>query len=210
MPDNSNNRYSEIFAKIISVLFHPIFVPLYGLGILFTAPTFLVYTPYQFKKIIFLLVLMDNVMLPLVLIPFFRFRKIISSYIVEERAERVIPLIVTTILYFVTVFVFLSFPIPGLFKSFIFASAILVAVITLVNFWFKISIHAAGAGALIALVIVLSLKTRTPLMWYLMGITVLAGLILSSRLRLNVHDPAQVWTGFFAGVICSGLTIWLI
>lgn len=210
MPDNNNNHFPEALAKIVSVVFHPVFMPLYGMGILFTAPTFLGYLPLQVKKIMLMVVLMNNVMLPVALLPFFRNRNIISSYIVDERAERIIPLIVTSILYAVTAFIFYRFPVPDFFKSFIYSSAIVVVILTVINFWFKISIHGAGIGAVTALIVVLSIKTYTPLTWYLTGSILAVGLILSSRLRLHVHNSLQVWVGFLTGLTCSALAIWLL
>jgi len=210
MAEKSNIPDSETLAKIISVIFHPLFMPLYGLGVLFTAPTFLGYIPLQVKKILFMVVLMNNVMLPVAMLPFFRNRNIIKSYSMDERAERVMPLIITSVLYFITAFIFYRFPVPDYFKSFIYASAIVAAVLTVINFWFKISVHGAGVGAVTALIVVLSIKTYTPLTLYLAGAIIAVGLTLSSRLRLNVHDPLQAWTGFITGFTCSGLTIWLL
>jgi membrane-associated phospholipid phosphatase len=76
--------------------------------------------------------------------------------------------------------------------------------ITLINLWWKISLHSVGAGALIGLVLMLSLKMLTPLDWYLISVIIAGGLILSSRLKLNLHSPQQVWVGLFAGFF--GLT----
>ena len=39
-------------ARIISLLFHPLFMPVYGLVFLLNAPTFLRYLPVEAKKII--------------------------------------------------------------------------------------------------------------------------------------------------------------
>jgi membrane-associated phospholipid phosphatase len=79
--------------------------------------------------------------------------------------------------------------------------------VTVINFRWKISLHSVGAGALIALVIILSLKMFTPLVWYLISAVIAGGLILSSRLKLNFHNPQQVWYGFFIGII--GLALFM-
>jgi hypothetical protein len=92
-----------------------------------------------------------------------------------------------------------NFPIPLFLKSFIFGTAFLSLIVTLVNFWWKISIHSVGAGALIGLVMALSLKMLTPLEWHLILTLIIAGLVLSSRLKLNHHSPLQVWAGLFTG-----------
>jgi 4-hydroxybenzoate polyprenyltransferase len=80
----------------------------------------------------------------------------------------------------------------------------------MINFWWKISIHSVGAGALAATVFVLSLKMHTPLLWYMIPVILAAGLILTSRLKLNSHNPNQVWVGFLTGFLVISLFILLI
>ena len=197
-------------AKIVSGIFHPLFMPLYGLIILLSAPTFLLYLPVNVKNIIFLILLVNNVLIPLALLPFFRYRNIISSYNIEEKGERVMPLLTTSILYCTTSFIVFRYQIPFFLKSFIFATSILSILVSMINFWWKISIHSVGAGALTATVFVLSLKIHTPLLWYLITAILAAGLILTSRLKLNSHNPSQVWAGFLLGFLVISLFILLI
>jgi hypothetical protein len=192
-------------AKIIAIIFHPLLMPVYGLAIIFSAPTLLEYLSFNVKKLLILIMLVNNVLLPLSLLPFFIHRNIITSWTISERKERNIPLIITTTLYFATSLIIFRFPIPGFLKSFIFASAFLSLMVTVINFWWKISIHSVGAGSLIGLVLILSLKMLTPLEWYLISAIIAGGLVLSSRLKLNLHNPQQVWVGLFAGFF--GLTI---
>jgi hypothetical protein len=197
-------------AKIISLVFHPVFIPLYGLIILMSAPTFLGYLPLEIKKILFIVVLVNNVLIPLALLPLYRLRNLISSYTLEDRRERIIPLLTASILYCTTSFIVFNYQIPFFLKSFIFATSVLSIVVSMINFWWKISIHAVGAGALTATVVVLSMKMYTPLTSYLISVIIVGGLILSSRLKLNSHNPAQVWLGFLFGLLVISLFILLI
>jgi hypothetical protein len=190
---------TETLAKIITIVFHPILMPVYGMAIIFSAPTLLGYLPFNIKKLLLLIILVNNILLPVSLMVFFMQRNIISSWSISERKERNIPLIVITVLYGTTSFIIFNFPIPVFLKSFIFGTALLSLIVTIVNFWWKISIHAVGAGALIGLVMALSLKMLTPLEWHLVLTIIIAGLVLSSRLKLNHHSPLQVWAGLFTG-----------
>lgn len=203
MHKNSN------LAKGISLLFHPLFMPLYGMLIIFSAPTLMGYLPAPVRKILFTVVLINNVLIPAMLLPFFRFRNIISSYSMEERKERIIPLISVTILYSITSYIIYRFHIPVFVKSFFIALSFLALFITIINFWWKISIHSVAAGALIALVFVLSLKMYTSLTWYLIGVILAGGMILSSRLNLNSHNPPQVWAGLALGLIATSILMML-
>jgi hypothetical protein len=199
--------FPDILARIITVVFHPLLMPVYGMAIIFSAPTLLGYLPFNIKKLLLLIMLVNNVLLPLSLMPFFHNRKIITSWSISDRKERNIPLIITTVLYCTTSYIILKFPLPLFLKAFVFSAAFLSLIVTFVNFWWKISLHSVGAGAIIGLVFVLSLKMLTPLDWYLISAILAGGLILSSRLQLNLHNPQQVWIGLSAGFF--GLTLFM-
>jgi hypothetical protein len=196
---NDPKGFFNTLAKIITVIFHPLLMPVYGMAIILSAPTLYGYLPFAVKKLIILIMLVNNVLLPLSLLPFFIHMNIISSWTVSERKERNIPLAITTLLYCTTSYIFFRFPVPVFLKSFIYASAFLSLVVTMINFRWKISLHSVGAGALMALVIILSIKMYTPLVWCLISSVIAGGLVLSSRLKLNYHNPYQVWFGFFTG-----------
>jgi hypothetical protein len=199
--------FTESMAKVITVIFHPLLMPVYGMAIIFSAPTLLGYLPFNVKKLLLLILLVNNVLLPLSLLPFFKSRNIITSWSISERTERYIPLIITTALYCATSYIIFRFPIPVFLKSFVFGAAFVSLLLTIINFWWKISLHAAGSGALIGLVLVLSLKMLTPLEWYLISAIVAGALVLSSRLKLNLHAPLQVWLGLLTGFL--GLTLFM-
>ena len=208
MTTDKPTDFLEKPAKIISIIFHPLLMPVYGMAIIFSAPTLLGYLPFNVKKLLLLIILVNNVLLPLSLMPFFIHRKIINSWALNERKERNIPLIITALLYGTTSYIIFRFPIPLFLKSFIFATAILSVLVILINLFWKISLHSVGAGALVGLVFLLSLKMLTQLDWYLISAIIIAGLILSSRLRLNHHSPMQVWIGLLTGF--SGLILFMV
>jgi hypothetical protein len=207
MTTDKTRNIPDRIAGIVSIVFHPLFIPLYSLLVVFSAPTFFGFLPFQVKKLLLLVVTINNVLLPLSLMPFFIHRNIISSWTVENRSERIIPLLITTILYFATSFIIYKIPIPVFLKSFIYSLFFISLFVTVINFWWKISLHSVGAGVLFAIVLTLSYRMYTPLTGYLIFSILAAGLILSSRLRLNYHNPSQVWLGFLSGFL--GLTLFM-
>ena len=200
----------DIPAKIISVLFHPLLITAYGTLIVFSTPLFTGYIPFAVKKILLIIILINNVFLPLSLMPYFKFRNIISTWFVEKRQERIIPLITTSFFYSVTVYITFRFNIPQLIKAYIITTAFLAIVVTVINFWWKISIHSTGAGAITALVIILSVKIQSPLILFLIIVILADGLLMSARLWLDSHSPAEVWTGFLLGLVSSGLLLYFL
>jgi len=207
MNNDGTKDFLDKLAKIISALFHPLFIPVYGMAIILSAPTLFEYLPFAVKKLLLIIILINNVFLPISLLPFFIHSNIISSWTINSRRERIIPLMITTILYSASSFIIFRFPIPFFLKSFILAATFLALMATVINFWWKVSLHSVGSGAIIGMVLILSFKMNTPLMWYLISVIIAGGLVLSSRLRLNFHSPQQVWFGFLTGFL--GLTLFM-
>ena len=190
----------DTLAKIITVIFHPLLMPLYGLLIIFSAPTLFGFIPFVQKKVIILILLTNNILLPLSLLPYLKWRKIITSWSLSDRSERIIPMALTSLFYFVTLYIVLKYRIPVFIKTVILSTALLSFAVSLINFWWKISVHSVGAGALTALIFVLSFKMHTPLTIFLIPAIIISGLILSSRLWLNSHSPKEVWLGYLLGI----------
>jgi hypothetical protein len=199
--ETKSNNISAAAAKTVSVIFYPLFMPLYGLLVIFLAPTLFWYIPTRAKEILFFIFLVNNLIIPVSLMPFFRYRNLISSWFIEERSERIIPLMTAALLYAVTAFILSRLEIPLFFKAYAYGLTMLTLVLLIINKWWKISLHSAGAGALIAVVILLSLRMSASMPFYIAGSVVIAGVILTSRLRLNTHNPAEVYAGFIAGFL---------
>ena len=199
MENNISPDKLDKTAKVISVVFHPLFIPLYGMLIIFLAPTLFWYLPFNVKKILLLVVLCNNILIPVSLMPFFRYRNIISSWIIEARKERIIPLLTVSFFYSVTSVIMFRLQVPLFLKAYTFSISFIALTVTIINFWWKISLHSVGAGVLVGTVLVLSLKMMVPLTWFLIPAILAGGLILSSRLKLNSQNVSNAYLGFVAG-----------
>lgn len=200
---------SSIYAKIVSVIFHPLLMPLYGLAILLSQLTPFGVLPVNVKRLLFLIVIVNNVVLPLSMLPFLMQMNFISSLTLREREERAVPMIITTILYASTSYIIYRFPIPHFLKSYFFSTFLLSLVLTVINFNWKISLHSVGAGALFSLILILTFFMSLQYFIIVVIMSVLTGFILSSRLHLRMHNPEQVWAGFFTGLTAVTLFILL-
>ncbi|MBE0675379.1 MAG: hypothetical protein IH591_12025, partial [Bacteroidales bacterium] len=58
---NWSGDAADTAAWIITVVFHPVFLPLYGLLLIFNIPTLLVFMPGEIRRVLFLMVLVNNV-----------------------------------------------------------------------------------------------------------------------------------------------------
>lgn len=208
MNKERNQEIQDALAKIVSVLFHPLFMPLYGLIVIFTAPTLFWYLPFEIKRTLLLIILINNILIPVSLLPFFRYRNIISSFMMEDKKERIIPLLIISVLYSVTSYVMFRLQIPLFIKTYFYAISFVAVILLLLTLWQKVSIHAAAAGAMISTILVLSLKMSASLTWFLIPAILITGGIISSRLKLHSHNAFQVYLGFLSGF--AGMSLFML
>lgn len=184
-------------------------MPLYGLALMLSQFTPLGMLPVNVKRLLLLVVFVNNVVLPLSMLPFLMQMNFISSLTLKEREERAVPMIITTILYATTSYIIYRFPIPHFLKSYFFSTFLLSLILTIINFNWKISLHAVGAGSLFSLILILIFYMRLPFFLIPVIMSVITGTILSSRLQMRIHDPGQVWGGFFTGLTAISVFILL-
>lgn len=201
------NPPANTVAKIISVVFHPLLMPLYGLLIIFSSQTIFGYLPFAQKKLVILIVATNNILLPLSLLPYLKWRKIISTWTIDERRERIIPMALTSVFYFLTFYIVLRYSIPLFIKAVILSTALISFAVTLISFWWKVSVHSVGAGALTSLIFFLAFKMHSSLTAWIILVILASGLILSSRLWLNSHNPKEVWFGYLMGIAGMALLL---
>ncbi len=189
----------NILPVIISTLLHPMFMPVYGLLVLFNSGTFISYIPYEAKKYIFLIVLICTVLLPISFIPFYLFRKIINDIHMRTNRERIIPLLVNSLFFYLGYLFINKLQLPPVIKSYMLACAVAVFIALLVSIRWKISIHMLGLGGLTGAVILFSYRLNIDLKGIWMVLILFSGLTGYARLQLNSHNSLQVYFGFLLG-----------
>lgn len=188
-------------AKIISVAFHPVFMPVYGLFLYFTSGTYLQYLPAEVKKAVFLIVVLSTVVIPLCFFPLYYYSRLIRDIQVAANRERIIPLLFTGFLYFFAYILLVRIQVPALLKSFMLASAVTIVMALVVSYWFRISLHMIGTGGLLGALIGLAFRLDTSLTLAIMLVILLAGVVGTARLVLQKHRPAEVYSGFLLGLV---------
>ena len=197
-------------AEVLSVIFHPLFIPLYGLLIIYSSPTLLSFIPSRLKMLIFLLVLTNNVLLPLGLAAVLWVRGAITTFNARDRNERVILLTFALMMYTVTALILPRMQVPNLFRAYFISIAIVTLITLLITTFYKLSLHAAGIGGLLVLIIFMVVFYNINTVWQLTTVVVVGGAVLSSRIWLGDHSPSEVWTGMLAGVTVMGLSLFFL
>ncbi|MFM1876332.1 MAG: hypothetical protein RL266_2069 [Bacteroidota bacterium] len=190
------------FAMALSIIFQPIFVPLYSLIILFNADTYITYgVQPEVKKFIFLITLLNTIVLPIGVFYYFYRAKLIESFHMHTAKERSLPFLTTIVFHMSTFYLFSKAPMPSLFPNLVLGAAISVATAFVINLKWKVSIHMLGMGGIVGTIIGLILRYQVDAVQLVMALIVLSGIVGYARLRLDAHTPLQVYVGFILGTL---------
>ena len=189
-------------ANVISVIFHPLLMPSIGIIIIFNTGIYFSLLPYDVKRLIFYLILIITFILPIAVIPFLKMQKLIADYKMSNIKERLLPLLIISILY-LTGYLFTSnlSIIPQFIQNFFLSSVIAVFLTFIITYKWKISIHMVGIGGLTGIILALIKFHPINLHLYIIFAFLLSGIIGSTRLYLNEHKPLQVYSGFLLGFV---------
>jgi membrane-associated phospholipid phosphatase len=192
-------KYSATF---ISVIFHPLLLPTYAFLFLNWVYPYLLFNLDVISKTrLFVTIFINTFLFPIIALFIMRKLDFISSFQMHERQERIIPYIAISFFYFWSYLVVKNLGIGSLINDIMFGASLSVFFVFFFNGFFKISAHAAAAGAFFGLSLFLSFNSIYNLEFPLMGVIVIAGLIGSSRLFLSAHTPFEVIAGYLAGIL---------
>jgi len=184
----------KIIAKIISYILHPLFIPIY---------IFLWLTwrfPINFDDISTagLMYKTISVFLNASFFPAFAVfllwrLKFIDSIFLRTQKDRIIPYVITMIFYWWLWYLSRNFTDqPDVLKFFYFGIFLNTVFGLIINNFIKISMHAMGAGTLVAFVILTCAHYQTFLGADIIIATFMAGIICTARMLLDHHSSAEI------------------
>lgn len=190
----------ERIAKMFTIVFHPLFVPFYMLLILLNVNTFFaMMIPVKAKLLLSGLVFLTTILLPL-LIVFLLYRlKLVKSFYLQSREERIYPLLTVAVFYYITYYLLKSFPISFIFSYYMLGSTFLTILAMIISFYRKISLHMMGIGGMLGLLMGLSLNLNLDLTWFVISAIILGGFLGFARIQSNSHKPSEIYSGFLVG-----------
>ena len=192
-------------ASALSLLLHPFLMPTLGLLVIFSTQSHITFIPFEYRRLIVIIVLVSTCILPLSIMPLLLQLHIIKSMQMETARERLVPLLSTAAFFMVGYFFLKKFHPPTFITLFYLGTLVAVLLSLFISFFWKISIHTLGIGGLLGALLAIWLKYGVTTHLWMLGVLVAAGLIGSSRLLLGAHNPKQVYAGFLLGVavLCS-------
>jgi hypothetical protein len=187
-------------AQIISVVFHPLLIPTYGLLLLLSVNTYFSFQlVFKAKLMLSLMIFSSTALIPLILFTIFRRKGLISNFYMKSKEERQYPYLSLTLIYFLLYILFSKTELHPIFSLYLLSTTMIALIVFFVNLRWKVSAHTAGMSGLIAMMIVLSYKLQTDLNPMIGILIFCSGLVGFARLKTNSHKPSEVYTGYLIG-----------
>lgn len=200
----------KLFQKVISYIFHPIFIPIAG-----TFAYFLItpkYSPLELQNGNILPIFILTVIIPIITFLILRNIGYVNSIQLPTIQERKYPMYINLALLFMVVYkVIPNNYIVELYFYFVGLIAGTLATLLLLLFKIKSSMHLLGMGSLFMFLINLSIHFEINITLALSLCIFAIGLVATSRLYLKAHTKAEIFIGLCIGLISQLLTVkyWL-
>lgn len=200
-------------ANLISIVFHPLLLATYLFSAFILLDPMLALPPGYNKVsqwLIILVVWLTTFAIPALSLGLLKYTGNISSLKLQNRKERLLPFFFITIFYGFTAYYFSRQMLVTEVTSGIFIlSAIMILAAAIITFFWKISVHSLSMGGVVGLLFVITaMLPESPVNFLLLATIIISGLVLSARLKLQAHTPAQVYMGFVLGLFISFMIIY--
>ncbi len=202
-PDAGNSAILRIIARIVSYVFHPLFIPVYLCALLVERQPFLYASLNAHEKWIFILrFAVIYAMFPLISVLLIKALGFIKSIHLKTQRERIIPYVTCMIYYWWMWYVLRNQPeYPR--ECVVLSLAIFMASVAglMANIRMKISMHGLAVGVMSAFVLMMSLTQDEGFGLFITVALLAAGAVCSARLIDSDHTTKEVYWGLILGIL---------
>lgn len=198
------------FSRILSYILHPLLIPTIATSaLLLRGDIYSIVLPDALKiwfvAVVFVFTFGIPVAALLILLKF----NAIQSLEMNNRAERTIPLLITSTSFMALLYTLRSTGMPPVFLYVLYSATFAMLAGLLINMVYKISLHTLGWGALTATLTLISIRLGIPLLGLIILAVLLSGFVGYARLKQNAHNQTQIYLGYVAGVSVIALITFL-
>lgn len=195
-------------AKVVSFVFHPIIMPLMCIVI---GSQFDWYikgssSPQQLN-LVYIIVALSTIVFPGINVLLLRWYGSLSSLESPLKKERLVPYMSSVFFYILGYYLLRKGGIAQSLYSIFLGAGFTLVIMALISTRWKISAHSAGIFGVIGTVVGLFYVHDFENLFLLSMLIIIGGMVLSSRLILKVHTPAQVYAGALVGFLCLFIAV---
>ena len=196
------------FAKIVSIVFHPLLMPTLGFFIILDSSIYLSSSIDPLTtKITYATIFIFTCVLPFINVWFLVNKGYAKDIYLRTRKERKLPYLFSVVYYLILYYFLKQINLPPAIYLMILGTTIAAIITLLINLRWKISAHMVGIGGVLGAVIGISERFMQNLNGTIIVLFLVAGIIGYARLKLDAHTSSQVYAGFATGFGCLLLMI---
>ena len=208
------NAFFNIIAKILSLVFYPLFVPTYGIALFCYVWSVQAIQPVPrvWTAIAVTGTLVFTCVLPISAIWIMMQRGKVKDMQIADSRERTMPYV-----YTLCGFAFWSYLMVAVLKAPIYlglvcvGAIVAIGIVMLVNKYWKISAHLTGIGGFFGGLMSYFLGVGNVPSWGTLSLCLIVSLLLMcSRVYLKAHTSAQVCAGWLLGLACTFLPYYIV
>ena len=194
-------------SKLISIVLHPIFMPLLALYLTLKSIPSIAFAISQYLNYTYGIVICCTILFPLVTLFFLIKSGKVSSLEMSNHKERSLPLFRTVVWMLLGLYMLnnILFYAPIIKAEIIGAILIMLIAAGISKFW-KISLHLLGIGGVVGVFIALQI-INGGVLYLLLIFILLSGILGVARIDQKAHNHAQVYAGFLLGVCIELATL---
>ena len=198
-------------AKIISVLFHPLFVPVYIIFFyVHLNPAAPFFDPWDKTRLMMSSVVMYT-FFPLVTVLLLKGVGFIQSIYLRTQKDRIIPYIACGLFYFWMWYVLRN---QSVFTEELVLLSLAVFIASsgglIANSYLKVSMHSISMGLMVTYIYQLAMRTDAHYGYWLSIALFIAGLVCSARMVTSDHDQKEIYWGLGIGIVGQLMAYWIV
>jgi len=191
-------------ATVVSIVFHPLFIPVYlSAFLIYINPLFPAFDPAE-KLILLIRFVVMYTVFPLATILLAKALGFVQTIFLKTQRDRIIPYVACGLYYFWMWYVLHNQ--PALVNEVVWlALAIFLASSggLLANSYLKVSMHAISVGVMATYMLLLGFLLPASLGFYISIGFLIAGTVCTARLVLSDHHPIEVYLGLIIGILAQ-------
>lgn len=201
----------QLLARLISLVFHPLFILSYAYILLAFFNPFLfgeasterifAFGKLTSKGLWFVHLLSFSCIIPMVGVLLMRGLGMVRTLSLTTQDERKIPYVLTGMFYMAMVAQNSTTPLPLEIKIFTLGATIALFIAFFINLFTKISMHTVGMGGFLAMIIIIIARSYGGAEFLFIFGILGCGLVGTSRLLLGAHQVSDIYGGYFVGFL---------
>jgi len=191
----------RVLAKVISFVFHPLFIPVYiSWFLIYINPIYPALNAGE-KLLMVIRFAVMYTLFPLATVLLSKGLGFIESIYLRTQKDRIIPYVACGLYYFWMWYVLHNQPgTPTPFIQLSLAIFIASSLGLMANSYLKVSMHAIAVGVMAAFMLLFAFSADTNIGFYISLAFLIAGIVCSARLINAEHYPVEIYLGFFIGI----------